>query len=454
MKKKLLSLFTALLSLSVLLPSVKVDAAETKGYESDYQPQSAAVELVNLNTGAVVYEKNPDRKQYPASTTKIMTYIIAAEKIKDLDGTKITVTKRVVDMLLGTGSSLGGILAGDVVTAKQLLNLMMVPSGNDAALMLADYVGHGDVSAFVDMMNEKAKELGCTGTHFANPHGLQDENHYTTAHDLAIITKYALNLPYFTEITSQLSYTCTPVGGPRAGKSFTRATTNLLINKNAEGGKYYYQFAKGVKTGHTDEAGYCLVSTATAEGITYLCVALGAPSIDKNGRPISARGEMTDSVAIYKWAFKNLQMKSVIKEQDPLAEVKLEYAWNKDTLRLVAEKNFQILLPNNVSPSSVIITPKVPEKLSAPVKKGQVVGTATLSYAGQTLGTVNLVAAESVERSEVLHTADRVHLILTSHWFLLIAGIIILLLLIYLILALVYNRKKKKLRKVKKYRKM
>lgn len=452
MKKKLLSLFTALVSLCILLPSVKADAA---GFTNDYQPQSAAVELINLNTGAVVYEKNPNQKQFPASTTKIMTYIVVSEKIKDLDGTKITVSKQVVDKLLGTGSSLGGIEVGDVVTAKQLLNLMMVPSGNDAALVLADYVGQGDVDSFVDMMNEKAKELGCTGTHFANPHGLQDENHYTTVHDLAIITKYAMNLPYFTEITSQISYTCTPVGGPRAGKPFTKSTTNLLINKNgADGGKYYYQFAKGIKTGHTDESGYCLVSSATAEGITYLCVALGAPSVDKNGRTITTRGEMIDSKELYKWAFKNLQMKSVVKEQDPLGEVKLDYAWNKDTLRLVAEKNFQALLPNNVSPSSVIITPRIPDKVSAPVKKGQVIGTATLSYAGQNLGTVNLVAAESVERSEVLHTADRVKAIFTSTWFLIIAGIIILLLLIYIVLALIYNRKKKKLRKVKKYRRM
>ncbi|NLJ32082.1 MAG: D-alanyl-D-alanine carboxypeptidase [Clostridiales bacterium] len=452
MKKKLLSLFSVFVTLCVLLPSVNVNAA---GFTSSYQPQCSAIELVNLNTGAVVYEKNPNKKQYPASTTKIMTYIIASEKIKDLDGTKITVSKKVVDKLLGTGSSLSGIQVNDVLTAKQLLNLMMVPSGNDAALVLADYVGGGDVDAFVDLMNQKAKQLGCTGTHFVNPHGLQDENHYTTAHDLALITKYAMSLPYFTEITSQTVYRCTPVGGPRAGTTFSKSTTNLLINKNGEGGgKYYYQYAKGIKTGHTDEAGYCLVSTATAEGSTYLCVALGAPSVDANGKAITTRGEMIDSAELYRWAFKNLQMKSIVKEQDTLAEIPLDYAWNKDSLRLVAQKNCQAMLPNNVSTGSVIIKTNVPSRVSAPVKKGQVIGTATLSYADQTLGTVNLVAAESVERSEVLHTADKLKAVFTSVWFLIIAGIIILLLIIYIVLALIYNRKKKHLRKVKKYRKM
>lgn len=451
MKKKTLSLLAIFFSVCVFFSSVKVNAA---GFNNDVQTTSAAIELMNLDTGTVVYEKNANEKREPASTTKIMTFIIVSEKIKDLEGTKITVKKEVLDKLLGTDSSLSKIQPNDVATALQLLNCMLVPSGNDAALVLADYVSGGDVNAFVDMMNAKAKELGCTGTHFANPHGLHDDDHYTTAHDLALITKYAMGLPYFTEITSQVSYMYAPVGGPRVGKTLQMGTTNYLINKNAVNGTYYYQYAKGIKTGHTDESGYCLVSSATAEGYTYLCVALGAPSVDKNGKAVAKRGEMLDSRELYRWAFKNLQLKPVVKEQDPLGEVKLDYAWNKDTLRLVAEKNYSAMLPNNVSASSVMITKHFPETVSAPIKKGQVIGTATLSYANQELATINLVAAESVERSEVLHTADKVKSIFTSPWFLAIVAIIVLLLIVYIILALVYNRKKKHLRKVKKYRKM
>ena len=451
MKKKLTALFSLFLTVFVFTSSVAANAAT---FNIDFSTYSAAIELVNLDTNTVVYQKNADMRREPASTTKIMTFIVASEHIKDLEGTKITVTKSVVDKLLGTGSSLSGIKEGDVLTALQLLNCMLVPSGNDAALVLADYIGGGNVDAFVDMMNAKAKELGCTGTHFANPHGLHDDNHYTTAHDLYLMTKYAMSLPHFTEITSQTIYTYKPVGGPRAGKPLTLSTTNYLINKNLLGGKYYYQYARGIKTGHTDESVYCLVSSATAEGYSYLCVALGAPDVDSKGKPISTRGEMIDTAALYRWAFRNLELKQIVKTQDSLGEIKVNYAWNKDKVLLVAEKNYSAMLPINVSASSVVITKHIPESINAPIKKGQVIGTATLSYANQQLTTINLVASESVERSEVLHTTDTIKQILTSTWFLVIAGIIVLLLIIYIILALIYNRKKKKLRRVKKYRRM
>ncbi len=450
MKKKALTLFTLLFATCILFSSVTANAAV---FNIGFDPKSAAVELVNLDTNTVVYQKNADVRREPASTTKIMTFIVASEHIKDLEGTKITITKALMDTLLGTGSSMSNIKIGDQLTAFQLMNCMLIPSGNDAALFLADYVGQGNMNSFVDMMNQKAKELGCTGTHFTNPHGLHDPEHYTTAHDLYLMTKYAMTLPHFTEITSLARTTYKPVGGPDAGKARLLLTTNLLIDKNT-GANYYYQYARGIKTGHTDESGYCLVSTATAEGYSYLCVALGAPSVDANNKPISTRGELLDSAALYRWAFKNLQLKPIINGQDSVGEIKLNYAWNKDKLLLVAEKNYSAMLPNNVSAGSVIITKHIPQSVDAPIKKGQVIGTATLSYANQELTTVNLVAAESVERSEVLHTADTMKSIFTSVWFIAIAAIIVLLVIIYIILALIYNRKKKNLRKVKKYRRM
>lgn len=451
MIKKSLALLGILTTLCVLFSSVTVCAA---AFNIDFDTYSAAIELINLDTNTVVYQKNETARREPASTTKIMTYIVVNEHIKDLDGTKITVNKKVVDKLLGTGSSLSGIKENDQLTAMQLLNCMLVPSGNDAALVLADYVGEGDVDAFVDMMNTKAQELGCTGTHFANPHGLHDENHYTTAVDLAKITKYAMGLPHFTDISSQTRYTYKPVGGPEAGKTRILSTTNYLIDKNSLGGKYYYPYAKGIKTGHHDQSGYCLVSSATYEGYTYLCVALGSPDIDSKGKEIVSRGEMIDTYKLYKWAFTNLELKPIINGTDAVGEIKLNNAWNKDKLLLVAEKNYTAILPKKVSANSVIITPKIPQSIEAPVKKGQVIGTATLSYAGQQLTTINLVASESVERSELLRSANLVKSIFTSTWFIAIVGIIILLVVIYIILALIYNRKKKNLRKVKKYRRM
>lgn len=449
MKKKFLSLFTALIILcTVFLPNT----ANAADFTINFKTNSEAIELVNLDTGTAVYEKNQNEKREPASVTKIMTYIITAEHIKDLQGTKITVSKKILDELSGTGSSMAGIQVGDVATVYQLLNCMMVPSGNDAALTLADYVGGGDVNKFVDMMNAKAKALGCTNTHFTNPHGLHDPNHYTTAADLVKIARYAMTLPYFMDICSQVGYAYIPSGGPNKGKETDLSTTNRMIISSDT--KYYYRYAKGIKTGHTDESGYCLVSTASADGYSYLCIALGSPSVDKNGKEIDTHGEMLDSAALYRWALTSLELKKIVGADDTLGEIGLNYAWNKDKLRLQAEKSYSAILPKGVSASSVIITKKLPKSIDAPVKKGQVVGTATLSYANEQLATINLVAAESVERSELLHTTDIIKAIVTSIWFIIIVILIILLVIVYIILAIIYNRKRKNLRKVKKYRRM
>lgn len=451
MKKIVLTLFSLIFTIGVFFSPVSASAAT---FNINFQPSSVAIELVNLDTDTIVYQKDADARREPASLTKVMTFIIASEHIKDLENTKITITKVVMDTLLGTGSSMSNIKIGDQLTAIQLLNCMLVPSGNDAALFLADFVGNGNVDSFVEMMNAKAKALGCTGTHFTNPHGLHDENHYTTAHDLYLITKYAMSLPHFTEITSLARYSYTPVGGSDVGKKRTLSTTNLMIDKNT-GSQYYYQYARGIKTGHTDEAGYCLVSSATAEGYSYLCVVLGSPDIDATGKALKTHGEMVDTKKLFQWAFKNLELKkNLLSSSDSIGEVKLNNAWNKDKLLLVAEKNYSTILPINVSASSVIITKHIPASVNAPVKKGQVIGTATLSYANQKLTTVNLVASESVERSELLLSANTIKSIFTSTWFIVIVAIIIILVIIYIILTLIYNGKKKHLRKVKKYRRM
>ena len=448
MRKKLFGLLALILTVCVVCSPLTASAA---AYHIDFDLNSQAVELVNLDTGTVVYEKNADQKMEPASTTKIMTFIVVSEHIKDLQGTKITVKKEVVDLLLGTGSSLSGVKEGEELTALQLLNCMLVPSGNDASMVLADYVGGGSIQKFVDMMNEKAKELGCKNTHFMNPHGLHDDQHYTTAQDLYLMTKYAMGLPHFTEITSQTRYTLPPTN--KSAVERTIPTTNLMIDKFT-GGSYYYKYAKGIKTGSHDEAGFCLVSTAIRDGYSYLCIALGSPKIDKNGKNITTHGEMIDSTKLYEWAFDNLRIKTVMEQGATAGEIPLRYAWNRDTLLLVAEKSYSTILPKDVSETSVIVTPNLPESVDAPVKKGDVIGTATLSYADQELTTINLVASESIERSELLRSVDVVRSIFTSTWFLVIVAIIVLLLIIYIILALIYNRKKKNLRRIKKYRKM
>ena len=449
MKKKLVCFLSVVLTVWLLLPL----GAFAASFQIDFDTACDALQLVNLDTGTVVYEKNADKRREPASTTKIMTYIVVYENVEDPDNTTVTISEKIRDELLGTGSSLSGIEVGDVLTVKQLLCCMMIPSGNDAALALADFVGGGDVQKFVDMMNEKAAELGCTNTHFMNPHGLHDDEHYTTARDLAIITQYAMMLPDFMDITNTTNIYYKPYGGPDAEEKRLLVTTNRLIHKNLDP-QYYYQYAQGIKTGSHDQAGYCLVSTATKNGMSYLCVALGAPSVDESGNRISEHGECTDSINLYEWAFGNLGFRTLADTEDAVTEIELRFAWNKDTLLLVPQESFTTILPDDISSSSILATPNIPDYIEAPVKKGDVIGTVTYSYADQTLATINLVAGESVERSELLKSASTVKDIVTSTWFLAIVGVILFLVVIYIILALIYNRKKKKLRKVRKYKNM
>ena len=425
--------------------------ASAATFTIDFEPESEGVVLVNLDTNTTVYEKNADERLEPASITKIMTYVVVCDHVEDLENTKTTVSENINRELTGTGSSMSGVITGEELSILELLNLMMVPSGNDAALVLAEYVGGGDWHTFVDMMNEQAEELGCEDTHFANPHGLHDEQHYTTPRDMVKITQYALNLPYFTEITDQLYYTLRATN--KSAEPRTVYSTNLMLNQNLNGGEYYYPYTKGIKTGSHDQAGYCLVSMAVKGGYSYLCVAMGCPYYTSSGEK-NHHGEMLDTKKLYQWAFENLKMTSVVQQGDPQGEVGLEYAWNRDTLLVEAAQNFNTILPSSVKPSSIVVTTDLPKSIEAPVEKGQKIGTATLSYAGQALTTIDLVASESVERSNLLHTLSQVQQVITSKWFILIIGVILTLLVIYIIIAVIYNRKRRNLKKVKKYRKM
>lgn len=461
MKKRLLSL---LLTLSVVLVSClpihaagsvaasnqasSTTPAVSQSGDSMFKPNvalnSKAAELVNLDTDTVVFQQNANQKMYPASTTKIMTFIIVMENVKNIDSEMITYTDTEKKQIDGTGSSTAGLKVGETYSVHDLLYAMMVPSGNDAALLLATHLGGGDVKKFVALMNNKAKALGCNGTHFANPDGLQNENHYTTAHDLVLMAKYALTLNYFLEITNTTVYNLKPRNN--LGVTHQLTTTNAMIDRGAEGGAYYNPYVKGIKTGHTDEAGRCLVTTAVYDGRTYLCVLLGAPTKS------NTFGEMLDTTHLYRWVYTNFNLVQIASAKKPIWEVPLKYAWNRDSIILCPEKDVTAVLPEGVSANSVEVTPNVPASVDAPVQKGQVVGTATLTYAKQKLATVRLVANDTVDRSELVHSANTAKEILTSPWFIALFTVIVILVAVYIALALFYNRHKSNMRKVKKYK--
>ena len=439
--------------------------ADGEGFVCDTltDPYSESIFMVSLDSDTVVYALNPDERRPMASLTKIMSYIVTVETVEDLHNTRTVVPESVAEELAGTGSSLAEIKTGEEFSIYELLNLMMVPSGNDAALTLAKYVDalqiaageedaaydeNGDgIMSFVEMMNRKAAELGCVDTHFMNPHGLHHANHYSTAREIAVISQYALTLPYFAQISGQRSYVQQPTNLTEESREVV-TSNRMLLSYKAE----YYKYATGLKTGSLNEAGYCIAATGMYDGYSYLVVCLGAPYVDENGARVEYRGEMYDAATLLRWAFLNIENKTIVADGDLVGEIALRYAWDKDTLQVVAQGNAMAMLPKALENGDIQVDLDLPEYADAPVKKGDALGTATYTYKGELIARIPLVAAESVDRSEVIQTIEQGKEIIRSPWFIVTALIIALLTVVYIVLVVAMNRKRRKMRRIRKYR--
>ncbi len=411
--------------LSVIIICLSFFPVSAVDYKFNADTVSDEVYLENLNAGAVVYEKNSNKRSYPASTTKIMTFIITAENVSDLENTSVTIKQDIISGL-DLESTVMGLSShiGEKVSVKDLLYGLMLPSGNDAALVLADYVG-GGISGFVEKMNAKAAELGCKNTHFANPHGLYDTNHYSTAHDMALIAKHAMKIKGFMDICNTVYYT------PDGFK--TLHNTNYMLDSEAEGGQYYYQYTKGIKTGYLDEAGKCLVTSSDKNGDKYLCVCLGAAfSYAEN-----VNYAMKDSAKLYDWAYKNLGVQTLYSPSNSLASVDVKYVRNGKTLEAVPEKEISAFLPNNYDKKKLKVEINCPEQVDAPVTQGDVLGTVSVKYEDLDLGLTNLVAAEDVERD-----ISPLEVFVMEHMQLIIIVSAVLVLIIVLLIVLISVRRK------------
>ena len=411
--------------ISVIIICLSFFPVSAVDYKFNADTVSDEVYLENLNAGAVVYEKNSNKRSYPASTTKIMTFIITAENVSDLENTSVTIKQDIISGL-DLESTVMGLSShiGEKVSVKDLLYGLMLPSGNDAALVLADYVG-GGISGFVEKMNAKAAELGCKNTHFANPHGLYDTNHYSTAHDMALIAKHAMKIKGFMDICNTVYYT------PDGFK--TLHNTNYMLDSEAEGGQYYYQYTKGIKTGYLDEAGKCLVTSSDKNGDKYLCVCLGAAfSYAEN-----VNYAMKDSAKLYDWAYKNLGVQTLYSPSNSLASVDVKYVRNGKTLEAVPEKEISAFLPNNYDKKKLKVEINCPEQVDAPVAQGDMLGTVSVKYEDLDLGVTNLVAAEDVERD-----ISPLEVFVTEHMQLIIIVSAVLVLIIVLLIVLISVRRK------------
>lgn len=324
--------------------------------------------VIDSLTGDVIYEKNAYERRRMASTTKIMTAICALENGNPDDMVKVHPNAVGVE---GSSMYLGH---DEVISLRDLTYGLMLASGNDAAVAIAMHIS-GSVDAFADLMNTTAKKIGAKDTSFKNPNGLDADGHYTTAYDLAKITRYGMTIPAFAEIVSTKN-----VKMPWQGKDYPRQLKNhnKLLNM--------YEGCDGVKTGFTKKSGRCLVSSATKEGYQVIAVTLNAPD------------DWNDHIAMLNYAFENYENKQLLKENDYLATIPIINGVT-DTVEIIAEKGFSMPAKNGTVPE-VEMKYTLPETLTAPIGFGQEVGKVDFFYKGNLIGTVAAVSNGSVAYCE------------------------------------------------------
>ena len=358
---------------------------------------ATAALLVSPDSGMVLYSKNADQKRYPASTTKIMTALLTLENVSNLDE---TVTSEAVDFENVTAdSSNAGILLGEQVTVRDLLYALMLPSANEAAYMLARHVG-GSWEQFVDMMNDRAAELGCTGTHFCNPCGLHEEDHYTTAYDLYLIAKEAMNDVTFRDIVSTVQHR---MAKTNLHEERIIYTTNQLIFSSFQ--PWSYANCLGIKTGHTSQAGNCFVGYAEYGDAKLFSVVLGCSDSSKEYPSVAA--SFTDTKKLCQWGFENFTSKTLARQGEEVTYTKVKLSTDTNQLLLTAKADVVALLPKDLDVKALELVEDIPEEVKAPVKAGDPIGTATYRYNGTDYGTVELVALNDISRSTVLFYADK-----------------------------------------------
>ncbi len=349
-----------------------VCCADAKAADNRLSINAKAFVLMDPISGRILLEKNSQDKMAMASTTKIMTAIIALEK-GDLRSL-IKVSPRAVSI----GGSSFYLRPGEVLTLEDMLYGLLLPSGNDAAVAIAEHIG-GTEEKFVKMMNQKALELGALDTHFANPHGLDHPEHYTTARDLAIISRYAWKHNKFREIvqtkTKEIKY-----------GDFTRqiSSTNRLL--------WEFNGADGIKTGYTGKAGRCLVATAKNNGFRLISVVLGS------------QNHFEESKKLLDYGFKNYKLTNIILKNNYFATVDVEKGVFQK-VDLVAKDSIILPMKEDENVDFKLI---VPEEINAPVSRGEQIGQLQIYVDDELVASTSLIASKDVPLRKYYHILDRI----------------------------------------------
>ena len=442
MKKTLLS---ALLLFSLLVTQLATPAAlaaegdgagTSSTVESMYIQAKAAI-LVDDDYGEVLYEQNAHEKNYPASITKVMTTLLVLEAVDRGEAalTDIVTVGDEVNLGIGEGGSGVGLQEGEQLSLEDLLYCALTASANEACNALAQYLC-GDVATFVERMNQRAAELGMEDTHFTNTHGYHDENHYTTAYDIYLMCHEAMQNPTFRTIVSSVGH---EVPATNMSEARSLHETNALVSTWRITG-YWYQYATGIKTGSTPEAGYCLASSATKGDRHLIAVVLGAEN-PKNADGSTNRLQFSESTRLLEMGFNDFSRQTILDETDrDFPEVAVTLSSGADYVTVQPSGALEATLPNDIVMENFERKVDLPAEVEAPVEAGEKLGTVTLTYDGQEYGTLDLVATASVERSELLYRLDRIQRFFDQLWVKIVLAVLAVLIVFLILRRLILGR--------------
>lgn len=402
--KKLKGLVSFVLLFAVILQfSPKLRAISD--IEPDVNLHSEGVYMVNLETDTVIYSKNEFERFYPASLTKIMTAIVVMENCPDLSQRVRVGEDAFAEFSSGNPNKEGIASAGlepgqQNLTYRDCLNALMISSACEAGNILALNLC-GSIKAFTDLMNGKAEELGCQGTHFSNAHGLWERDNYSTPYDMYLMARYGWDhVEGFAELCDMRSYSL-PANTAHPG-GYTLDTVNSLLSYKS---KYYVPYAHGIKTGsinfYYDEYGNtykgmkCMVSTAQKDGLSYMTVTMQAPFFSKTGEAKSYAAE--DHVNLYNWVYDSFECRAAVAEGEVFASVGVKQS-REGRVELATKTGYYLILPKGSTEDGTVETKLNLSALSvdAPVYEGDVLGSIDVYYGGELAETIDLVAAKSV----------------------------------------------------------
>jgi len=384
--KKIVTFFILIISIITLLCN--------SAFASDVSLNAPVAILMESSTGKIVYEKNIYEKMYPASVTKILTAIIVLENCKLEE-----VATASYDAVMGVeyGYVVANLQVGEELTVEELLNVLLIASANDAARVLAEHVS-GSMEEFAKLMNEKANEIGCLNSNFVNSNGIHDDNHYSTAYDLALIAKYAMQNEIFREIVGKTYYILPATNKhDKADRVFGTTNELLLVNNNERKDNYYYKYATGIKTGFTTPAGYCLVASSEKNGLEYISVVLNAGQTEDG---MSAR--YIDTKTLFDYGYDNFLMKKVTQKGSSIQTIEVKNA-TKGTKKLdvlIDDDVYAFVNKEDIN-NSVMPEISIDKNLKAPIEQGSIIGKVTYNINGIKYER-NLIAANVVKKSNTL----------------------------------------------------